>query len=788
MRKHPLAICEECPLFEGTTYVPSSIPMSASLAIIGEAPGREEIKLGQPFVGPPGKLLDIVLKHHSIDRNDTFLGNAVGCRAKDNSAPTTQAIACCRPRLVAELEDSGINTVVALGNSALESVYGKSGVTTLRPGPGRYGTILGPDVRIIPTIHPSACIHAPDNFPHIVADIGKVNIQPKPWVEPSYVVPADEDTTLSFIKQVHEKNPPFIVIDIEIDIEKDDSFEIPSTYKMLCIGISIDRNNVLIITGEMLEYQSVRALLGYLFRSYPIVAQNGKFDLKGLQPIFGKLELYGDTMLASYAFDERPGIHGLKYQAQEYLGAPKYDEEILKFVTPGTGYGAIPKDLLFTYNAIDVASTYDLWLMYEKKFARDEQGAELRRVHDHLVKASNALMAVELAGIRIDEPYLNVLDAEFTLKLAQTELEMSKIIGIKNYDKNGGINPRSPKQVKAYLADNKIMVDSTNVDSLEVILSKKSLPINETEVRTFVKTLLQHRGETKTYGTYIKGVRERMHGSKVFPTFLLHGTTTGRLSCRNPNLQNIPRESSIRRMFIPEHENNLFLQVDYSQAELRVLSYLARDTYFRDIFNAGDRDVFDDLTPILYPGKVKAELSSAEWKELRIKVKAFVYGLNYGREAKSIATEFDISMNEANTLKRNFFNVIPHIVAFQTETKKSVLNGEELVTPWGRHRRFSLITDYNRHNVMNEALAFLPQSTASDMCLQAMYWSVEEIGDKGTIRNIVHDSILVEGHKDDIEYLREVISRNMIKSAEQIVGGYVKFAVDSNVGRDWSEV
>lgn len=787
MRKHPLANCEECPLFEGTTYVPSDSPGVAFLAIIGEAPGIQEVKFGRPFVGPPGQLLDIVLKHHSIDRNETFLGNAVSCRASDNSAPSKGAIACCRPRLISELENAGVKTVLALGNSACESLLGQSTVTALRAGPGRYSDILS-GVRIIPTIHPSACMHAPDQFPHIVSDIAKVFVEPKPWVEPKYVVIDDLNNALKAIDQIRHMYAPFLVIDIEIDIEKDDSFEVPSTYKMLCVGIGYAANKVLILGAEAMASTFIQDALSNLLRNNKIIAQNGKFDLKGLSPLLGKLELYGDTMLASYAFDERPGIHGLKYQAQEYLGAPKYDEEILKFVTPGTGYGAIPKDLLWKYNAIDVASTYDLWLMYESKFKNEIDGSEIRRVHDHLIKASNGLMAVELAGLRVDSPYLAELDIEYSGYLVQTELKLDRIIGAKSYDKKGGINPRSPLQVKKYLADKKIVTDSTNIDSLEVILAKKSLPVDEEEVRDFVKTLLVHRGQTKTYGTYIKGISERMHDGKVFPTFLLHGTTTGRLSCRNPNLQNIPRGSNIRRMFIPAIDGNLFLQVDYSQAELRVLSYLAGDTYFRDIFNAGDRDVFDDLTPILYPGRIRSEMDPAAWKELRIRVKAFVYGLGYGRETGSIATEFGITLPEANLLKRNFFEVIPEIVAFQSTTRQAVLNGNHLVTPWGRHRRFSLITDKNRHNVLNEALAFLPQSTASDMCLQAMYWTIEEVGDRGIVRNIVHDSILIEGKPEDMDYLNEVVSRNMIKSAETIVGNYVKFDVDSKIGKNWGEV
>lgn len=793
IRHHPLANCEECPLYTVGKYVPSSGPEKASLAIVGEVPGKQEVRSGKQFVGPTGQLMNIILEHNGIERDECLLTNACSCRPPDAGPPPKAAILACRPRLLEEIGQREATTVIAFGNAATESTLGKSGVTNLRVGPGRFGSLL-PGVRIIPTINPAAALRQADQFPNIVADVGKVHYEASEWNTPEYVVADTELDALELLElvdaRVAENSEPgegVLVVDIEVDIEKDTSFDIPAKYGMLCVGIGYAEGRVLVLSEGVMDKESVRDSLGHLLRKYRVVAQNGKFDLKGLYPILGPIELWFDTMLASYVFDERPGVHGLKYMAVEYLGAPQYDEEIKRYVGPGVGYGAIPRDLLYKYNAYDVSCTYSLWRMFEAKFGNDPTG-DLRRVHDHLVQASNGLMFVELNGISIDDAYLSELNVQYIDSLHKIEDEMNEVIGSVNYDKRGGINPRSPKQVQAYLADKNIDTGSTDVDHLELILKRKSLPKDEEEVKAFIEVLLRHRTESKTHGTYIKGIKKRMYRGRVYPTFMLHGTTTGRLSCRNPNLQNIPRDSNIRRMFVPSKPENRFLQVDYSQAELRVLSFLARDVYFRDIFNAGDRDLFDDLSEILYPGKTKAGVGAAAWKELRIRVKAFVYGLGYGREAGSIAQEFNIPMSEAMAMKNTFFSTIPEIVAFQDATKEAVLDGKDLVTPWGRHRRFNLITDENRHEVLNEALAFLPQSTASDMCLQAMYWTRKEIRGLGYIRNIVHDSLLVEGHKDDMEELQEIVERNMIKSAETIIGDYVKFAVESKIGTDWGQV
>lgn len=687
-----------------------------------------------------------------------------------------------------------METAVLLGNSAAESVLGLSGVTKLRVGPGRESRLL-PNVRCIPTIHPAAALRQADLFPHLVTDIGKVNADHVVWTDPQYIVADTELEALRLLAQLKARGASELVIDIEVDVEKDTAFDHPNQYGMLCVGIGYARGKVLVLGEGAMGSQRVRNQLGSLLRTCRIIAQNGKFDLAGLYPVVGALQLWFDTMLASYVFDERPGIHGLKFMAVEYLGAPQYDNEIKQYVGPGIGYGAIPRDKLYRYNATDVAATYEMYLMWLARFESDPSGPQLRKVHDFLVAASNQLMYVELNGITVDKGYLNTLEEEFLAELAVIEEEIDEIIQHKAYDKRGGINPRSPKQVKEYLYDNGVRVDSTNEDTINLVIDRLNGPKYDQndaqvqEVLKFCNALLVHRKQAKLYGTYVKGIRKRLYRGRVYPTFLLHGTTTGRLSCRNPNLQNIPRGSSTRRLFVPSKPERVFVQTDYSQAELRVLSYLAQDHYFRDIFNEGVRDLFDDLTPIVFPhaGR-KEDADPAAWKELRVRVKAFVYGLAYGRTAEGLAAEYEFSIAEAREARDNFFAVIPEIVDFLGNVRAQVRSGQDLVTPWGRHRRFMLITKENAKDVMNQAQAFLPQSTASDMCLMAMTNVRQDTKGFGWVRNIVHDSILIECHKDDAKEVEAITERRMLEAFDHIVGGYVKGAVESKIGDNWGAV
>jgi uracil-DNA glycosylase family 4 len=793
VRKHPLAKCEDCPLAgRAGQFVPSSGPQKAELAFVGEAPGAQEARKGVPFTGPSGKLLDSVNKHHGINREEVFLTNACLCRPSDNSTPPPAAISACRERLVSELANRGVSTVVALGNSACQSLLGVSGVTKLRVGPGRTSDYL-PGVRVIPTLHPAAALRQADLFPYIATDIGKVKAPHVVWNPPDITVIDSELDAVNLFAKLRRQGVEEVVVDIEVDIEKDTAHDHPNHYGMLCVGLATSSQRAYVLSEGAMESDRVRSELGGFLRDVRIIAQNGKFDLAGLYPILGGLELWFDTMLASYVFDERPGIHGLKHMAVEYLGAPQYDDEIKRYLSPRDGYGVIPRDILYRYNAYDVACTYALYEMFSARFDSDKDGAELRRAHDYLVAASNQLMYLELNGIGVDIAYLDKLTHEYLGRLESIEGDIRSVVAptiskAGNLDPKGqGLNPRSPQQVTKYLALHQIKTDTTNEDTLKLMLEHPFVQ-KDAEVVHFLNLLLKHRREAKLYGTYVKGIRNRLYGGRVFSSYLLHGSTTGRLASRNPNLQNIPRESSIRRLFVPAKEGNVFVHVDYSQAELRVLCYLAQDRYFRDIFNGGERDLFDELTPVLYPGRTKENTSAADWKELRIRVKAYVYGLAYGREAGSIAEEYGLSRGEAVDGMNRFFDVIPEIVQFREDTRASVLAGNDLVTPYGRHRRFALITKENIHNVMNEALAFLPQSTASDMTLGALVVLRPELKGVAYIRNIIHDALLLECAEEDAEEVAALTSKRMIESAERVVGDYVKFATDYKVGASWGDV
>lgn len=821
-RKHPLAKCEECPLAHKGKYVPSRMPDGTNptgLAFIGEAPAQNEIRQGEPFVGASGQLLDAVLDNYGIDRNNTLLTNACSCHyPKEMKALPHAAVEACRPRLIAELEAANVDTAVVMGNSALRSVTApteaRKGVTKLRAGPPR--TSIGHpdlpttlDLTVVPTFHPAACLRTQASFPLMVTDIGKAIATDKPvkWYEPTYDIINHEPEALEAISLLTKSNRDYgLIVDTESGRDKDTSFgRDDGVYgRILCIGIEGPAqetdDHVYIFTDYVLKSKAVRDALRTALYECGSIMQNGKYDVAVLMkfldcPPNSPLPLLFDTMLGSYCLNEFAGVHGLEYMGMEILGAPDWKHVVAPYLKANkkigkvaNNYADIPRDILYKYNAFDVHVTRMVY-SYLNAFI-DEQG--LNRLNNFLLRLSKMLVLVENRGMGFDYQVSKEIEAELDLELdARKELFPYSLMKANDKKKRTltRLNPNSWQQILFYLSNSQIHSDSTDENRLKEIIEHPEVP---QPVKDTLNLVLEYRKHNKQKGTYVTGLQEKVtEAGSIHPSFLIHGTNTGRLSSRNPNAQNIPRKGRIKQQFIPKPNpyGNVLIQVDYSQAELRTLTWLGQEPTLRDLFNDPSKDVFVELCTSMFPEF--PDLSDVEKKERRTLIKTFAYGISYGRTAEGIAADpdFKMSVEEAEKHLSAFQAMIPNIMEYQQkEVIDRIHAGHDLINPFGRHKRFHLITDMNKKEVHNEALAYLPQSTASDMCLEAACRLTDRDPERYHIVNLIHDAMLLEAHLAEANEIAKEVDQAMCEVAREITGGYVDFATDFAVGSSWYEV
>jgi uracil-DNA glycosylase family 4 len=834
-RRHPLANCQQCPFnTPDFAYVPSYGPEKADIAFVGQNPGSNEIRIGKPFVGASGRLLDQVLKYYKIDRSESLITNAVGCTHKQDNTikPPPAAVTACRPRLLGELKERGVKWLVSLGNVPSQSLLQtRMAISSLRVGPYRENDRELPGVKIIPTFHPAACLRSSSSFPSMANDIGKLVTQPPIWKAPYYTVWDTEKGALAAVAHLKKKGIRRLTVDIETDLDKEKTFDHPNKYKILCIGMAWSRSHAIVFGRRACRSAAVRlALADYLGQEdAELIFQNGKFDTAGLyaKGVRG-LRIWHDTMYQSYVMDERPGVHGLKYQGVEKLGCPRWDEEIEQYLGRGKQrrYGTIPKPILYKYNAWDVAATFGLDELNMDLLRRDDWAEPicpradgerwgLVRLHEFICLAAEGFMYTEYNGFAVDLQYNRELQKEYRTELDRLETIMTRIVG--------PINPRSPMQVKDALHELGVMIpkkrnvkgemaETTDAEALQIMLEReRKRPSNPKQLRAFVQdkkgknilgpevavvvqdpavkfleSMLAHRKVAKLDGTYVSGLRKYIDNGRVYTTIQLHSTTTGRLSQKKPSLQVIPRGDRLRRQYRVSNPEHLLGEFDYGQIELRVLTWLAQEEYFRQIFSDPTRDLFDELEPVIQPDRSNRGIMSK--KDRRNIVKCYVYGLAYGREAQSIADEFGLPLSEAQRGLQAFFKVIPNIVRFREEAKLQALSGKDLITPFGRRRRFMLITNENRKDIQNEACAFYPQSIASDICVQGFTWLRPKLKGIAWCRNTVHDALYYEFHRDNLDFVVKTVVETMQASAYSVMGDYVPIKVGADIGLNWGDL
>lgn len=800
-RKHYLAQCERCALWQASdnAFCPSSAPErveQVTIVVIGEAPGAQEVRNKQPFYGPSGQLLKQAMMTHGLDGSEALLTNTVLCRPAGNADPPDAAIAACSPRLDNEVASlPNLKVVLAVGNTAASTALRRTTkITVDRVGPPRASDWSSlhqhprPVVAVVPALHPAAVLRSPSAYKDFVGDVGKAaRVLTAPhgawalttvrWESPKVMItngPSDARMCIEQLAVGLVESTPIVAVDIETSFDKDDAFEHAQT--LTALGICYAPGRSLVVDGPSLQDPQVKRSLEGLFAEKELTFHNGKFDTSVLAQNGIKAKLTYDTMLASYCLDERSGVHRLEYLGRERLATPSWKND---FYARG-GFESAPLQDLYMYNGFDAAVTYDL----VDPLWRDLRAEGLEGLHSYLVKVSDLLVPIENAGVRVSREVINNLDRRLGESLRSQRSDLARWLK----------NPGSWQQVMRVLESLGVETPSTDKPHLNAVLENVASRTTTNkfkityktkqhfdEVSEFIAKLLAYRQTQKLYGTYVQGIDIRSVQSGddlvVFPTYKVHGTTTGRLSCANPNMQNIPRRFGMRGMVIAGPGNAL-VQDDYSGLELRIVACEAEDPGLRAILSDSTRD---------FMSEVAAGFFGANWtKEQRVKAKTVVHGTNYGRTSHGISKGLNISEAEAQSYIDMYFERFPRLRRWQRQVYETVVEREEhLQTKFGRKRRYYLITPSNEEDVYKEALAFIPQSTGSDICLTAAMKLQQEYS--LDVRIPVHDSLLVEAPKEDAEEVGRLMSRVMRETASEFYD-YVPFPCTSEVGYAWDSL
>ena len=598
----------------------------------------------------------------------------------------------------------------------------------------------------------------------------------------NYVTILDEQTLLTWIENL--KKAPLFAFDTETDsldnvsanmvglsfaIEPGVAAYVPVAHDYLDAPDQIPRDRVLELLKPLLEDDKVLK-----------VGQNLKYD-RVILANYG-IELRGiafDTMLESYILDSVAGRHDMDSLSDRWLKHKTITfEEIAGKGKNQLTFNQIALEEAGRYAAEDADVTLQLHLKMWPELQQNEGPLNVfKNIEMPLVPV---LSRVERNGVKIDPAVLHAHSQEIAKRLIELEKKAYDIAGEE-------FNLSSPKQLQTILFEKQGIkplkktpggAPSTSEEVLEELALDYPLP----------KVILEYRGLAKLKSTYTDKLPLMISPKtgRVHTSYHQAVTATGRLSSTDPNLQNIPVRNEegrrIRQAFIAP-EDYLIVSADYSQIELRIMAHLSRDKGLLTAFAEG-KDIHRATAAEVF-GLPLESVSS----EQRRSAKAINFGLIYGMSAFGLARQLNIPRKEAQKYMDLYFERYPGVLEYMERTRTQAKEQGYVETLDGRRLYLPDIKSSNgarRAGAERAAINAPMQGTAADIIKRAMIavdgWLLSE---KPRVRMImqVHDELVFEVHKDDLEAVAKKIHELMESSTTLAV----PLLVEVGSGENWDQ-
>lgn len=786
----------------------------ADIMVVGKMPNSDKYQ----------QALQLQLEEVGLDPTKVYYTQALKCRNFDDNASNAD-VKACRKYLEAEIAQVKPTHILTLGNEGLLATTGHSGITKWR------GKVIHKNgYTVIPTVSPAAILRNPGQRPGYMADLrlfaneylGRTsNIK-----VPKYLV-ADTKKKLKLLyaalKRCHT-----IAFDIESTINPLGEFDPKAkmiSFSGTCVIKHEGKDKIFGFALPLYHPESPwqknwKAVLKFLkpvLEAIPKgIAQNGKFDCRWCVHFGVEMNHTFDTMLAIHALNENIA-KGLKPNVQARLGVPPWGMDTKNLL-------ADPLAEVLEYNFLD---TYYMYLIYKQlKEELIDQPRVLRLFTKLSMPASRDLVHIERRGIWIDIERLKVRKPQAQAKLEAIEAELNKFLP--EYDSDDWpMDPKGKKKLETNYnpsnfarwflfqwlglpvtdrgkeKDNGDPGDPSMAESVLLHLKGK---------HPAVELMLERVGWQKNLSSFFNAY-EVMYDEnhRIHTTFKLAGTVTGRLSSgkiegekvsgrtdlRGVNLQQVPRDPFIRGMF-GAPPGWTFVEADYSQIELRIAAFIAKERHMIQLYAEGA-----DIHMITTMGVTKLPKAKVT-KEIRKKVgKPVNFGFLYGMGWKKfIETAFNnygsvFTEHEARAYRQAYFDLYPDLLDWHARQRRLVRAHGRVQSPIGRVRHLPDIYSPEQGvqaEAERQAINSPVQGFASDMAVLSMILINEEFRRQGIVGNclgLVHDAINFEIRDDELHRALPII-KNTMEDPGPMLRKFgcrltIPIVADLKLGRHWGD-
>ena len=837
-RSSPLArnaFCTLCALHESvrTVCIPAE-GKPGGLLVVSETPGKIEDQSGRGYLGASGKYVRTLVE--KFWSGPIAFDHAVRCHA---AAPTDKHIDACRPYGAQLLREVNPSRIVCFGNAAVESVLGhRPPLLSAQRGYGFLFNLLDDPVPVFFMPNPVFALKNRMFKAEFERDVKWLLTcdAPEPSFDASTHLVTNEAEAHSAVYALRQSE--WFAYDVETTGKMGNAdFRLEALTAM-----GVGEPDSWTWTREALRDPKACAPLSALLADPAIgkTTQNGKYDDRAVLSYLrahvagtrfdtrlGRklLEPEADARLDTLAY--LVGLGGHKAEAEEALsgickelrrqafplapltpkGKPRkvrdaefdVDASVLRQIQEGAdamafAFGYLDAPTLYRYNARDVLATRQDAILLEGQLAEKPQ---IERVWKRLTsKANTAIRYMEHWGIACDRSATET----FSIYCEGKITEAQRLI-----DKHApGLNPNSPKQVGEFLFDKLKLrsikqtdsgANSTDNSVLEALAHKHPM----------IAALVQNRKYSKLNGTYARGMLPHIRDDgRVHPSILIDGARTGRFSCADPNLQNIPRseggpndvDAAMARNCFIAAPGCVLIELDYSQIELRVAAMLSGDEAMIDDYRKGIDIHMKNATACCtvvwgIPRLTWDSMSKDERKPYRTKIKTATFGKLYGKTEGALAREWGVSRDEVEKINSTIWGRYKRLAKWCEEQIQQVRRVGYVESWWdgepALRRPLHKIADPDeaiRKHAENEAVNTPVQGTAANFMTASIPMIVDWILEESVPAKVVltvHDSVMLEVRE---RYLDEVAER-----VRQIMCGHnsngVVIDVEAKYGAAW---
>ena len=511
------------------------------------------------------------------------------------------------------------------------------------------------------------------------------------------------------------------------------------------------------------------------------IGHNLKYDIKVLSnynmPVKGKLF---DTMIAHYLIN--PDMrHNMDVLSETYLNYQPVSitELIGKKGKNQLSMRQVELSKQSEYAVEDADVTYQLKEHFSKEL---ESGNVTKLFNDVETPLVSVLTAMEIEGINLNTEFLNSLSVDLTKDIEQLEQNIYKQAGEE-------FNIGSPKQLGIVLFENMKLVDKPKKTKTGQYSTAEDVLSYLAKDHEIIADILEYRQYKKLQSTYVDALPNEVNPKtgRVHTVYAQAVAATGRLSSNNPNLQNIPirtkRGQEVRKAFIPRDENHVLLAADYSQIELRIIAALSEEETMIKAFQDGE-DIHASTA-----AKVFNVALDEVTREQRSNAKTVNFGIVYGVSAFGLSNQTDLSRKEAKALIDTYYETYPKLRSYMSKQVDFARDNGYVETVLGRRRYLKDINSRNaivrgaaERNAVNAPI----QGSAADVIKLAMiniYNRFEKENFKSKMLLQVHDELVFDAHKDELETIQPIIKEEMENAFKMAV----PLDAEVGLGENWLE-